>query len=768
MAKTIFDFIESRRYFILVLLLAWIGWATFGLSKLRLDMDYKSYLSKKDRSSLEEIEQVYVKDMNVFIALEAKDTVFSPGHLSVLEALTKEAWQTPYSSRVDSLANFQLLKANGDDLSSSDLIRNANTLSAQEIAEIEKTARSDQRLIRKLVSDDGRMTAVNIQINVPGEDQEKINEVMAFVETLKKKYESPEIKFYISGASALSHALFKATMHDLTTFVPAMFIILFFLLGWLLQSKSAVFITLLVLNVSLAITIGLCGWLGIPITSTSALAPNLILTVGVSDCVHFFVAFLRNFDAGQSRVEAVKNSFVYNIKPMALSCFTNAVGFFALNLNQSPNFQDLGNMVAVGLAMLYLCTMVLMPILLLILPIKPKALRASKKQGRQVQHVRLGEFIIRNHKKLLVGNLVATIFFGYFAFRNKFDENFLDLLDKSVPFRRESDVISTKLIGLHTIMYNFNSGIAEGVKNPKFLKDLDRLAEWFRNQPEVGQVSSISDTFKKLNRAMNADKAEMERIPDDANLAAQYLLLYEMSLPFGLDLNSTLNVDKSATRFIVHLKNISNSEILNIVDRAQKFIDENMSTAFKNSSGSSGSVAFAKATENNIWSGLLGALFSFCIISVTLSIAFKNLRYGVLAMLPNITPLLFALGLWGLFHGRVGLAVSGIIQCMIGIVVDDTVHFMSHYLERRSKGHDAKVSLRHTYTSVGDGLWTASIVLAVGFGILILSPFTMNSHMGWISSLSILFGLSTEYFLMAPLLLQFDQGASQVDGPSPK
>ncbi|MFQ5584906.1 MAG: RND family transporter, partial [Calditrichia bacterium] len=293
--------------------------------------------------------------------------------------------------------------------------------------------------------------------------------------------------------------------------------------------------------------------------------------------------------------------------------------------------------------------------------------------------------------------------------------------------------------------------------NPEYLKVLDEFSKWLGEQPEVIQVSVVSDIFKRLNKSMHGDDHDYYRVPEKRDLAAQYLLLYEMSLPFGLDLNNRINVDKSATRVQISLDKVYNREIRVFEKRARTWLEEH---AFQSmhAQGTGISMMFAYINKRNVESMLRGTFLALVLISVILVFALRSVKIGLISLIPNLVPAIMSFGLWGITVSRVGLAVSVVAAISLGIVVDDTVHFLSKYLRaRREQGMDSESAVRYAFHNVGRPLVITSLILIAGFGVLTFSGFKVNANMGILTAIAIAFALCVDFLLLPPILMNFDR-----------
>ena len=350
---------------------------------------------------------------------------------------------------------------------------------------------------------------------------------------------------------------------------------------------------------------------------------------------------------------------------------------------------------------------------------------------------------------------LIVIVLGSFLPRNNLGENFVEYFDKSVPFRTASDFVSKNLGGMYRIDYSVDSKETGGIAATEFQQKLEAFANWYRDQPEVIHVNTLTDTIKRLNKNMHADDETFYKLPAERNLTAQYLLLYELSLPYGLDLNNQINVDKSATRMSVTIKNINTTEILALEQRAQNWLQNN--GAEIKSDGSSTTIMFSHIGKRNIKSMILGTTIALILISFILIFALRSLKTGIISLVPNLVPAILGFGLWGLLVGEINIGLSIVTGMTLGIVVDDTVHFLSKYLRaRREKNLNAEDAVRYAFSTVGTALWVTSAVLISGFMILTLSTFKLNSDMGLLTSVVIAFALLADFLLLPAMLLKLE------------
>jgi hypothetical protein len=416
-----------------------------------------------------------------------------------------------------------------------------------------------------------------------------------------------------------------------------------------------------------------------------------------------------------------------------------------------PPFRDLGNMAAMGVGIALVLALVFLPAVMQLLPVR--AVRQDTTSSRLME--RLADFVIARRQALFWGMSLVVVVLVAQVPRNELNDEFVKYFDENIPFRQAAEFATEHLTGIYRIQYSVPARDEGGVADPDYLRHLEAFAQWYRQQPGVLHVNVLTDTMKRLNKNMHGDDPAWYRLPEQRDLAAQYLLLYEFSLPFGLDLNNQVNVRKSASRMTVTLRNVSSNELLALEQRAAEWMRDNL-PAHMQAVGSSPAVMFSHIGATNIRFMLEGTVVALVLISLILVGAFRSLRLGLLSLVPNMVPMGMAFGVWGLCVGQVGLAMSVVTGMTLGIVVDDTVHFMSKYLRaRREQGLDGPAAVRYAFSTVGKALWVTTLVLALGFMVLAFSGFELNSGMGILTTLTIVLALFADFLYLPVLLLKF-------------
>ena len=753
----------NNRLLIIFFSLLFVVLAASGGRLISFTTNYRVFFSEDNPQLLafEALENTYVKNDNVLFVLEPEDgNVFSREMLSVVEELTEKAWQIPYSNRVDSVTNFQHTEAEEDDLIVRDLATNSSSLSNEELEKIKKIAINEPLLIHRLISESGHVTGINVTVQMPRiNEATETPEVVSFARNLADEIRAahPEIKIYITGMVMLNNSFAESSKNDMASIVPLSFAVMLLLLALFVGGFTGTFATLLVIMFSILSGMGLGAYFGMPLSPPSATAPTIILTVAIANCVHILVTFMHEMRQGMKKNDALAESLRLNLQPVFLASFTTTIGFLTLNFSDVPPFGHLGNFVSIGIFFSFVLSVTLLPAIISLLPVRVK----QKKEDDSLFMAKLGDFVVAKRTPLFWSMTGLILLLISALPRNELNDVFVHYFDETIDFRTDSDFTSDNLTGIYNIEYSMEASEEGGINDPEFLQEIEDFANWYRQQPETLHVNVYTDIIKRLNKNMHADDNSYYAIPDDRNLAAQYLLLYEMSLPYGLDLNNQINIDKSATRMTATLKTISSNNLIDLEKRAQEWLSKN-SQHISQADGSGTSIMFANIGKRNISSMLLGTTVALILISLVLVFALRSVKIGLVSLVPNLVPAAMGFGLWGIMVGEIGLSLSVVASMSLGIVVDDTVHFLSKYLRaRREKGLNSEDAVRYAFKTVGKALVVTSVVLVVGFYILSTSSFELNAGMGLLTAIVIAFALFADFLLLPSILMKIEGSTNE-------
>ncbi|MFT4908525.1 MAG: putative RND superfamily exporter protein/cytochrome P450 [Oleispira sp.] len=760
MPKLLIEWILSKPKQVLIWILLITSLACMGYQNIALNSSYKSFFDGDDPllMAMNQQEATYSKYDNILIIVGVSEgDVFTPSALSALHQLTEAGWQAPYSSRVDSIINYNHTEGLEDELIVAHLFEaSPSSLSPQVLQQAKAIVMSTPSLVGNYVSKDATAATVFITFSVSDNPLEESIEISQHIHQLvdQVKQTHPELDIHITGTIENAAAFTDATVQDVLTLIPLAYAIIVILLIVLMRSIWATVITLTLVTFTTLITMGLKTWINGDINSINSFAPTMIMTIAVADCVHIFVSFFQHYRSGKIKVEAMRLALQSNFKSIFLTSITTAIGFACLNFHESPLYRELGNIVALGVIVAFILSITLLPAIVTLLPIK-----AGKAQVKSKRFMLLWSqlVIVHSRKILIVASISILVLVSIGLPKNELNEMFTEYMDESFSFRQANDFLNDRIGGLHRLLYSIDSGAENGIHSVEYLTTLENYSQWLRQQPEVAFVASYADVQKRINKAMNANQESFYRVPNNKELAAQYALLYELSLPYGQDLTNIVSFNKSSTLLIAILYETDSNQMIDFNQRAEQWLKDN---APKNmhSTGAGLDLMFSKMAQQNIPAMVFGTFFTMLLISAILIIALRSWSLGFISVLTNILPALLAFSFWGFIDGRIGIGVAAVATLTLGLVVDDTIHFLHRFNQARRAGKSAEDAVSETLSTTGMAMITITLVFAGGFGALSMSHYSANADLGLMTAVTIVIALIMDLIVLPAFLIKLYGG----------
>lgn len=743
-----------RRIIVLTAAVITLTLLVAGVSKLQFSTDYRVYFDADNPhlAAYEDLQSAYQKEDSLLLVLAPKSgTIYSPAFLTAVRDLTERSWALPFATRVESVTNFQHSEARDDDIVVESLAPKIGPITETQSRKIRRVSLAEPLLAGRLVPRDEKSAGLYVGLTLPGRNVKEVPRAMAATRALVKNFQEshPDIEVAITGTVALDNAFVESALNDARTLFPAVYGMVFLSILILFPSLTALICMVAIVWLSTAGAAGLAGWMEILFNPVSAAAPLIITTVATADTVHVLASMNSQLRQGAAKLDAIAHALEINFVPISLTSLTTAIGFLSLNFSDAPPFHDLGNVAALGVFLAWSLTLTLLPAMLAVLPV------ARSRFLDKFHHIqnRICEVSINRPREVLLATALITAILLLWIPRIEINDQFVKYFSTDIQFRTDTDFAAERLTGTYALEFSVDAGGSGAIADPRYLADLDKFSVWLRSQSEVIHVSALPDIMKRLNRNMHGDDPAHDRLPTSRDLAAQYLLLFEMSLPRGQDLRNQINVDRSASRVVATLRNISTRETQALSARAEDWLRDNIATAGK-ARATGPTVMFSYIYETNIRSMLKGTALALALISLCLIVMLRSVRLGLISLIPNVLPIVMAFGIWGMCVGRVGLAAAVVAAVSLGIVVDNTVHFLSKYRRARlDRGVDAETAVRSAFAVVGPAILTTTVILLCGFVVLSFSSFQANADLGLLTAVAIFIALLTDIFTLPALLV---------------
>ncbi|MGO4259150.1 efflux RND transporter permease subunit [Lysobacter sp. TAB13] len=808
---------RKRRLLVGIVFLALLAASIFGIGKLRMDMTIEGWFAKNDPTliAFNRYHAQFGSEDGVYIVYKSKDgDVFSPASLEAargiqndlinFRAKLKQGEQSALEHivKVDTLVNASVLTVDGDVLASRQLVGDTVPTSPEAIAKIKAIAESEKQLPLQFFSRDHKYGGIYIETDfgsvpvgaeavteetvlsldqaaTPGEEKPvefkptDQADYLKLFEEIKKILDKPQyakqFDFYAVGNTAAAEHDVKMS-EEMGILYLAAFAIIVVLLWFLFRSASAVVWSMLTVILSTVFTLGAAGWLGLTVTGFLILTILLILTVGVADTVHTLTGYTRMRTSGIDHREALRHTYKFAGVALLLTGLTNMTGTMALNITPVVPIQSFAIMSTLGILFALLLTFYLLPVLIDLWPTvsKKKVIVATPEKKRFLDvlpHLKSAldkvfPIVEKRPVAFIIPFMLMLVVSIYGATQVKIDSQILDQYPENSTFTQSVKVADEHMMGAYAMVLYLDFKEDFALQDPDVLKAMDELQKKFETKYKkyVVTTNSIAYVAKDANRKLNGNAPQYERIPDTREMLSQVLFMFNSANPSERQRLVDDSYRKANIKISLH--SYGSYEYHEVFKQMRADIDQTMAqlkTKYPKAEVSiTGVFALAMQaaqyiTENEaITFGI-----ALIVVSVILLLVFGSVKVGLIALIPNLIPALLALGLLGISGIPLDFFTMMLAPIIIGISIDDTVHFISHYQQKLAKDGDVNAALRETMSEAGPGVVFTALILGLGFGIMAIASAAGTSNMGKFGALAIFVGLLNDLFLLPALLLAF-------------
>ena len=773
-----------KTLFLMILLISII---LYKLPALTVDTNTEALLRDTNPSKIiyNEFRDQFGQDRMIVIAITAEN-LFSEEFFLRLQALHQDLEErVPYLDEVTSLINARNTRGVGDRLIVEDLLEGWPQERRVDFTRLKKRVMSNPVFINQIISSDGQTTAVVIKPDVYqaeeadtlaaldnfGEEtfagevdaaarprhlsEEQSEAFVTAVDTIVKKYETPDFAMSYAGAPAVMKVFNEYTLKDLRRCFLLSFLVSMIFLAVLFRRASGVILPQIVVNAASFSALGLMSWSGVPIKMTTTVLPAFLLCVGVADSVHILSIFYKQVDEGQDKADAIAYAMGHSGLAVVLTTMTTSAALLSFSFAELTAMGELGIFAAAGVTLALIYTITLLPPLVAFVPIRRKPGRTAR-EGTLMDRILLltASLGIRYPLRIITVSLVVFAVCFYFMFDLRYSDHVINYFPEKLPIRQDIDYIDKHLNGSLNLEIIIDTGQENGIYEPAILNRIERLAHDLQTMRfpniEVGDVTSINNILKETHQALHANDPAYYRIPQDYNTIAQEFLLFENA--GSDDLETIVDSQFSQTRVTVKVHWVDsvyiNAFIQDIRNYIQPLFDDQAEVQV------TGMAALMARTITAALNSMTKSyVLAFGVIAVMMVLLVGDVKTGLFSMIPNILPIIVTLGIMGAVGVPMDLTSLMIASIAMGLVVDDTVHFIYNFRKYYLKTGSAEAGVNQTMTGVGRALLITSIVLSCGFFVTIFATLSHTFRFGIFTGITILFALLADFILASALMM---------------
>lgn len=690
-----------------------------GLLRTQFDGTFNALLTESD-PYLDELERMdeefpFSSEASFVFVADDGETIFTPQTLGAIADLQESFDAIPKVTYLSSVINWM-----SPETQRRLFVKAIDEYSPSELDELAEEAIGDRLLTANLLSADASLSFSNLTLDARDADADERMEIAAAIQQLRDEIRDrhPQVTLYAGSDLILEESSQASMVSDLTTLLPIVIVICVLVICYCFRSISLGACILIHEVVTAICTIGTVNYLGYSFNNISVIAPLVVIIIAVANSVHIISIYKQALQQGMDELKAMQHSLSYNFQPVTLAAVTTAIGFSSLNMTSSPAIQDFGQIVAIGIVFAYALTFTMLPSLMVWLTFSWDK-ETNQELFLQARLKRLVAFTQRHDARIFFGCTALALFTVLLLPLNQTDFNRLDFIANEEDIRQYYDQIGEHMNRGPALSYAIDTGVENGAIDLAFLHRVEAFTEWLVSQQEIESHASLVDVLKTIHQFINDRDPDFYFLPETEESVENYLEAFAMVNSMEFPIGGFINDDFSAITLLINAARISNQELIDLDIR----ITEEFAGYFEEANliHGSGLLVFSRMDELVTSELLQGYSVSLLLITITLIFGLGSLHFGLLSVIPNLLPATMVFGFWALFVGQLDPFVMMLFSISIGLVVDDTVHILSHYLEGRRAGADQENAIAHSIRIAGPALTITTMVLALGTTILIFA-----------------------------------------------
>lgn len=716
----------------------------------RIDNDLTAWFSTSDPvyKDYARFRDEFGGTRTLIIAVEApsKSALLSADGLRLIERLTNQIEQVPTVQRISSLATatvIDALPASASDDGGLDVRRLFKDLDTKTPQAVGERAMADDLLRGDLISEDGTVAAIVVFF-----DESKIDavrgQVLGQIESLVARSMPPGFRAHVNGSIEITEAYNRVTLDNQRVFTPPIFFVTMIAIFVMFRSWKKTFLTLFAVLISVIWTLGLYSLMGFSYNVLSSMLLPLIVVLAIADDVHI----LQHFDHERrhgTKEQAFKSTVSHLFAPLLGASGTTALGMFSLCTTNIQAVKHFGIGAGVGVMVDFLISIVLVPTWLGWLD------EVTKEPPQETWFAgpmrAIGRFSATKPVRVLVVATVVTVVAGAGLAKLHVDTNHINFFSKSHPLSTSAAVIDTKLAGI----YNFQvllEGPVDSMKQPDTLRRMDALTAELRKLSYVKKVTSLVDYVKRVNREMNDGRADAAVVPGDEAVVAQELFVFGLADEGRVELDRVVASDYSKAQISVKLASMSSDlvfeQILIAEAKARAIFAASSITPTVTGSGR----LFSTLDHYLVTSQISSFASAFIAVFGVIFLIFRSWRFGLLAIVPNLFPVIAVFGVMGWWGISLNVATVMLASVALGVVDDDTIHFISRYRKDTAAGMSAVEAIEEATANEGRASLTTALINSVAFAVLAFSSYRPTAWFGGLLGLTMLVAFLAEIFIL--------------------
>ena len=738
---------EHPRIFLIISLLIACFFISFVPSTKTVDnMDHFTLEDDPDVKFYDEVKEIFGNDEFFVIAFKEVD-IFTPKTLTLIRNITEELEDLEGAREVISLTNVDDMIGGPDYFEVRRFLEDIPEENS-ELEELKKQAIKNPLYVKNLISPDAKTAAIVVQTYDRPDDENYRKRLVNKTNEILDHYRKEVDKFYLAGWTTTNLSLSQYMKRDIAKFIPITYVLIG--LTVLLVFRNLRLTLLAVANISacMASTMGLFALTGITVNNVTTIVPPLVMALSLADTVHIFSHMgKRALDEFPDKREALASVLKKVVLPCFLTTVTTAIGFLSLAVSKIPPIKEFAYLASAGMVFEFIYSFFLLPPLILFF--SPEKIYEDHHARRRITNIlaSINNLVQGHHRKIAVGSVMLILGACWFASKIRVETNLLEYFKKTSSVRTSLAFVEQRLSGVGSLDISLKAKEMDAFKEPANLEVIDNLQRYIKSLKGVDVTTSFVDFMKDMNESFHDEEPQYYEIPENIEMVSQYLLLYDSD-----DIEDFVNDTYDHARIGVRIAEHSSAAQDKLIRKIQQHI-ENMER-----SGLDIRITGRALQDVNTIDALVkGQVYSLSlaagVICIIMFLVFRSVATGFLSLVPNLFPIILNFGIMGAAGIPLNTATALISTVALGIAVDDTIHFLSEYNKQRAQKVSIPKSLERVIFTKGRAIISSSLILCIGFGVLILSSFVPTINFGMLSSIIMITAVIGDIVVLPSIVL---------------
>ncbi len=585
-------------------------------------------------------------------------------------------------------------------------------------------------------------------------------------------------QFYLTGGVYLSDSFREATSEDLKKMLPLLWLMVIVFLYVNFKRFAGIFLSLGLMILSIISILAVMGMTGFRFNNMTSIVPYILIAVGIADSVHILATYYQFINRGLSKRDAAQGSLTKNFVPTLLTALSTSIGFASFGTSKVDPIASLGILSAIGTIIAWVITYTWLGPMLVKIPAKPRGKKVSSEGDIVTASERATGFtnsLFKFRHPIVWGTTAVVIAAIVISLNHRVNSDPFEYFKQGNPLRTSLEFMEDNVGAAMGVEISIQSGVNEGIKNPKFLKRVEELNNWVTELEDKGgkkfvtKTVSIIEILKSMNRTLNGGQQAFYKLPASQPVTAEQLFLYTMNLPEGMDINDRMTIKNDAMRLTVLWKLHDSAYVLETIDRIKVKANEILKPYYEEMNLKPEPVyvtgkqrLFMSLNPYVVESFTVSIITAVILVSILLMIAFRSFRMGLFAMIPNFVPLILGSAFIWFISDYVDIGVVIVFSVCLGIAVDDTIHFITNYRKHIKEGLEPQAAIARVLTYTAPALVTTTMVLVASFGIFIVASFIPNVNFGVYSAFILSLALLADLTFLPALFMTFKKTFSKL------